>query len=64
MLREELGLESRLIKGKNGVFEVRVNERVVAKKGFDGFPTEDEIVRAVAGAVQGRDPSAVHTAGR
>ncbi len=51
MLREELGVEARLMKGRGGVFEVAVDERVVAKKSFDGFPTEDEIVRAVASAL-------------
>lgn len=48
MLREEFGVEARLIPGRGGIFEVRVDDRVVAKKTFDGFPMEDEIVRAVA----------------
>lgn len=49
-LREELGLEARLIMGRGGIFEVRVDDQVVAKKTFDGFPSEDDIVRAVARA--------------
>jgi len=53
VLREELGVEARLLKGHGGVFEVRVGDALVAKKTFDGFPTEDEIVRAVAGAIGG-----------
>lgn len=53
MLREELGVEARLLRGHGGVFEVRVGDALVAKKTFDGFPTEDEIVRAVAGAIGG-----------
>ena len=53
LLREEFGLEARLIKGHGGIFEVRVNENVVAKKTFSGFPHEDDIVRAVSGALTG-----------
>lgn len=49
MLREEFGVEARLIKGRGGVFEVAVDGHVVAKKTFDGFPMEDQIVQAVAG---------------
>lgn len=51
MLREEFGVEARLIPGRGGIFEVRVDDRVVAKKTFDGFPMEDEIVRAVAALI-------------
>jgi selenoprotein W-related protein len=53
LLREELGIEARLIKGHGGIFEVRVAENVVAKKTFSGFPQDDDIVRAVAGALTG-----------
>jgi len=53
VLREELGIEARLIKGHGGIFEVRVGDRVVAKKTFSGFPLEDEVVRAVEGALNG-----------
>jgi selenoprotein W-related protein len=56
VLREELGIEARLIKGHGGIFEVRVGDRVVAKKTFSGFPLEDEVVRAVEGALNGPGP--------
>jgi selenoprotein W-related protein len=52
LLREELGVDVRLIKGHGGIFEVRVGDSVVAKKTFSGFPLEHDIVRAVAGALQ------------
>jgi hypothetical protein len=47
-LREELGLEAELVKGHGGIFTVAVDGDVVAKKTFLGFPSEEEIVRAVA----------------
>ena len=50
-MREEFGLESTLIKGHGGIFEVRVGDSLVAKKTWLGFPSEDEIVLAVAGAL-------------
>ncbi len=50
-LREELGIEARMIKGHGGVFEVAVDGRVVAKKTFSGFPSEDEIASAVQRAL-------------
>lgn len=53
LLREELNVEPRLIKGHGGIFEVRVGDAVVARKTFSGFPTEHEIVQAVAAALPG-----------
>lgn len=35
-------------KGRNGIFEVAVDGKVVAQKTFSGFPSEPEIVSAVA----------------
>lgn len=51
MLRSELGSEVELIKGRGGIFDVRVDGRSVAKKTLDGFPTEEEIVAAVRAAL-------------
>lgn len=51
MLREELGVETTLIKGGGGIFEVKVDGEVVAKKTFAGFPTEEEVVLGVARAL-------------
>ena len=48
MLREELGVEPRLVRGSGGIFTVAVDGEVVAQKTWRGFPTEEEIVAAVA----------------
>lgn len=53
MLREEVGVEARLVRGSGGIFTVAVDGVVVAKKTLMGFPDEDEIVHAV-GQVLGR----------
>lgn len=53
MLREELGVEATLVKGRGGVFFVQVDGRTVAEKTWSGFPDEEEIVRAVAKAIGG-----------
>lgn len=52
-MREELGVEAELIKGHGGIFEVKVDGVVVAKKSLGGFPTEEEVVAAVEKATQG-----------
>jgi selenoprotein W-related protein len=49
-LKEELGLDAELKVGSSGVFIVEVDGKVVAKRGFLGFPSESEIVSAVAEA--------------
>ena len=51
VLREEVGVEAELIKGQGGIFEVAVDGKVVAKKSFFGFPSEDEIARSVGKAL-------------
>jgi selenoprotein W-related protein len=51
VLKDELGVETTLIKGSSGIFEVAVDGKVVASKGRDGFPTEQEVVDAVSRAV-------------
>jgi len=49
-LKDELGLDAELQVGSSGVFEISVDGAVVAKRGFVGFPSDDEIVNAVAQA--------------
>lgn len=51
MLKEELQIDSELKVGSGGIFEVAVDGRVVAKRGFVGFPSESEVVEAVAKAL-------------
>jgi selenoprotein W-related protein len=50
-LKEELELESELIKGSGGIFEVAVDGKVVAKKSLGQFPSEKDVVDAVGKAV-------------
>ena len=50
MLKEELGVDAELGGGHSGIFEVAVDGSVVAKRGFMGFPSEQEIVDAVSKA--------------
>jgi selenoprotein W-related protein len=46
-LKTSLNLESTLIPGRGGIFEVRVHEKVVAKKTMFGFPSPEAVVKAV-----------------
>ena len=46
-------METELIKGSGGVFDVAVDGAVVAKKSLAGFPTEDAVVAAVKKALEG-----------
>jgi len=50
VLKEELGIDAELKVGSGGIFEVAVDGNVVAKRGFLGFPSEQDIVSAVAQA--------------
>lgn len=50
-LKKALGLEVSLLKGDGGVFEVAVDGKVVASRQRFAFPTEQEIVSAVQGAL-------------
>ena len=49
-LHEQLGINAKLIAGTGGVFEVRIGEKVVAKRAKGHFPDTTAIVEAV-GAV-------------
>ena len=44
-------MDVELVPGGRGIFEVRVNGAVVAKKTWDGFPTEQACVSAVGEAL-------------
>lgn len=50
-LKENFGVSTTLTPGRNGIFEVRVNGTVVAKKTLDGFPDDTDVVRAVGAAL-------------
>jgi selenoprotein W-related protein len=51
-LQNQLKLTASLVAGKGGIFEVRVGERVVAKRAQGHFPDTAEIVAAVSGALK------------
>jgi len=51
-LARELGIEARLIKGDNGVFDVVANGKLIFSKDAAGrFPEESEIVEALRSLV-------------
>ena len=50
-MREELGIESKLIRGTDGVFDVVADGSVVFSKHRAGrFPSHDEIIAALRNA--------------
>jgi selenoprotein W-related protein len=56
-IKEKLQVEPTLSVGTSGTFEVTVDGEVVAARKFWGFPTEQEIVAAVAKAIGQPPPS-------
>lgn len=50
-LKTELGIVAELKQGSGGIFEVAVNDKVVAERTFLSFPSAEEIVDAVAKAL-------------
>ncbi len=50
-MKDELDLDTELLTGPSGSYEVAVNGQVVIKKQTLAFPTEKEIVDAVAKAL-------------
>ena len=55
-IKSAVSVEPDLVEGARGEFTVWVGDRVVAKKTLRGFPTDEEIVRAVREA-SGDGPS-------
>lgn len=51
-LQKQLKLAASLTPGKGGIFEVRVNGTVVAKRSKGHFPDPAEIVSAVSAALK------------
>lgn len=51
-IKEKLGIETELIEGGRGEFTVRVDDRIVAKKGWIRFPPEEKILAGVKEALQ------------
>jgi selenoprotein W-related protein len=51
-LKRQLGLAASVSPGKGGIFEVRINDRVVVKRSKGHFPDPTEIVAAVSAALR------------
>ncbi len=49
-LRRQLGMESDLVSGKGGIFQVKFGDRIVASRSKGHLPGIDEIVAAVTAA--------------
>lgn len=56
-LKRELAVQVELVAGSGGIFEVKVDGRVVAAKRGVSFPDEGEIVAAVEEALGGTPAS-------
>jgi selenoprotein W-related protein len=52
-LREKLALTATLVPGKGGIFEVRVDGEIVARRVKGHFPETTEIVKTVSAVVTG-----------
>lgn len=51
LLKQELGVDTALVRGSGGIFEVSVDGNVVAKKTLDGFPSAEDVLAAVRAAL-------------
>lgn len=51
-LKRELSIRARLVPGKGGIFEVRVDDKVVAKRVNGHFPATAQIVGSVSAALK------------
>jgi hypothetical protein len=40
-------VDAEFVRGSNGIFEVAVDGHVVSSKGAAGFPSEDQVTKAV-----------------
>ncbi|MFT5685997.1 MAG: hypothetical protein ACI8RZ_006952 [Myxococcota bacterium] len=55
-LKSEFGLDTvNLISGGRGEFTLWLGEKLLAKKDYDGFPTEDDAVKAMRAALNTSD---------
>ena len=53
LIKRELGVETELVEGDRGEFTVWVGERVVAKKGWVRFPSDQRVLSGVRQALAG-----------
>ena len=48
LIKQETGIEAEVVPGARGEFSVWVNNKKVAEKSMKGFPSDDDIVKAVS----------------
>ena len=53
LIKRETGVEPELVEGGRGEFSVWVGERIVSKKGWVRFPSDQSMVSAVREALAG-----------
>jgi hypothetical protein len=53
LIKTELAAEVETTGGEEGEFSVHVGDRVVAKKGMLGFPSDKKVLEAVRAALNG-----------
>jgi hypothetical protein len=51
VIKQETGLDAELIEGRRGEFTVWVDQKLVAQKDANGFPSETEALAAVQQAL-------------
>lgn len=56
LLERELKVSTRLVEGDRGEFTVWVGDRVVSKKNWLGFPTDEKVLEAVREALAREQP--------
>jgi hypothetical protein len=52
VIKDATSADVDVVEGARGEFSIRVGDRVVAQKSPRGFPSDDEIVAGVRGALQ------------
>jgi hypothetical protein len=56
LLERELKVSARLVEGDRGEFTVWVGDRVVSKKNWLGFPSDEKVLEAVREALAHEQP--------
>jgi hypothetical protein len=56
LLERELKVSAQLVEGDRGEFTVWVGDRVVSKKNWLGFPTDEKVLEAVREALARDEP--------
>jgi len=52
LIKRETGIEPQLAQGRLGEFSVRVDQRLVIKKGWIKFPPDEQVLAAVEDALR------------